>query len=158
MGFYFRLTTGSISAAAACILFLVPAVGASGSWTFREEGNEKIVFSQGGQEIFQVGCSKYFGFSAIYPDQSRKGHHARIELSNSKTKLNFVGRLYRDPDDASKTLINVLLDVKSPEPVHQLVSMIGSGLPITVSAGKSTYVISGSNLANLESRFDESCS
>jgi hypothetical protein len=158
MGFYCRFAGGSINAAAACMLFLAHAIGAAGSWTFREQGNEKIVFSKGDQQIFELGCSKYFGFTAIYPDQSRKGHKGRIRLSNSKTTLNFLGRLYRDPDEKNKIFVNVLLDVTSAKPVDQVVSMIASGQPITVSSGKSRDVLPGSNLSNLKARFYKSCS
>jgi len=146
--------------AAALLLVLVSALKAEGAWKFYENNNEHLQYADGDREIFSFGCSKYVGFSTIYPDQSRKGGQAKVQLSNGKTTLNFLGTL--DVNDAGTVEIDVVLDDVSDQDagtkaVDQVEALLAAGLPITVSAGKGSYGLPAPSIKNLRQLLGNAC-
>lgn len=155
VGHYFRSTLKTAAATAVLALALISALKADGAWKFLDQDNEHVQYVDGDRTIFWLGCSKYTGFSAVYPDQSRKGGQAKVQLANGKTALNFTGTL--QPDDNGTVDITVILDDVSVKPVDQVVALLGAGLPITVSAAKGSYALPAPTIEDFKKRFGEAC-
>lgn len=141
-------------------MFALPTLAADGTWKFEEvsssdDAHRHIVFLQGNKELFAVGCSKYVGFTALYPGHSRRAGKVPMTIATPKATMRLHGELASDAAKVSR--VTVLLDEVSPRPANQLLWMIDSGLPLTVSAGNGRYVLPGAKLPDLIPRWNTAC-
>lgn len=157
---YFRWAMTIATATAALLLVWASALRAEGAWKFFEHSNSHLQYADGDREIFTFGCSKYVGFWTVYPDQSRKGGQAKVQLSNGKTTLNFLGTL--DVNDGGAVQVTVILDDVGDQDagtkaVDQVETLLAAGLPITVSAGKGSYMLPAPTIKDLKKLLDDAC-
>lgn len=125
------------------------------SWTFREDQNQHLVYTDGGKAIFSLGCAKYIGFTVFSPHERRKRGTLRVRLSNQNTSFVFAGALVPSDDGHVDTV--VVLDKTTYKPVERVMSLLTSGLPIEVSTPSSHYHIAAPNIGHLKQRFLSAC-
>jgi hypothetical protein len=136
------------------VVFATPAC-AEGSWTFREDQNQHLVYTDGGKAIFSLGCAKYIGFTVFSPRERRKRGTLRVRLSNQNASFVFSGTLVPSDDGHFDTV--AVLDKVTYKPVERVMSILTSGLPIEVSTPSSHYHIAAPNIEHLKRRFLSAC-
>jgi hypothetical protein len=128
---------------------------AGGSWTFQENQNQHLVYTDGGKAIFSLGCAKYIGFTVFSPHEKRKRGTVRVRLWNENASFVFAGALVPSEDGHVDTV--AVLDKVTYKPVERVMSMLTSGLPIEVSTPSSHYHIAAPNIEHLKQRFLSAC-
>jgi hypothetical protein len=128
---------------------------AEGSWTFQENQNQHLVYTDSRRAIFSLGCAKYIGFTVFSPRERRKRGTLRVRLSNQNASLVFAGALVRSDDGHVDTV--VVLDKVTYKPVERVMSILASGLPFEVSTPSSHYHIAAPNIEHLKRRFLSAC-
>lgn len=131
------------------------AAAAEGSWTFHEDQNQHLVYTDKGKAIFSLGCAKYIGFTVYSPRERRKRGTLRVRLSNPNASFVFSGVLVPGDDGHVDTV--AVLDKITYKPVERVMSILTSGLPIEVSTPSSHYHIAAPNIEHLKRRFLSAC-
>lgn len=126
-----------------------------GSWTFREDQNQHLVYTNNGKVVFSLGCAKYIGFTVFSPGERRKRGNVRVRFSNRNFSFVFTGVLIRSDDGHIDTV--VVLDKVTYKPVDRVMSILTSGLPIEVSTPSSHYQLAAPNIGHLKQRFLSAC-
>lgn len=150
----FRYNVFALTLFAIGLTFATPA-SAEGSWAFREDQNQHLVYTDGGKAIFSLGCAKYIGFTVFSPRESRKRGKLRVRLANQNASFVFLGALVPSSDGHVETV--VVLDKVTYKPVERVMSVLTAGLPIEVSTPSSHYRMAAPNIEHLKGRFLSAC-
>jgi hypothetical protein len=157
--YFGRSLTAATSLGLLAMLYCVPAFAAEGTWAFEpvslgQDANRHIVYSEGNKEVFSIGCSKFIGFTALYPGPVPKTRSGTITVRTGRTAITMKDALQIEDGTAR---ITVLLDKTSVAPANRLFWMLESGLPLTVSAAGGRYTLPAPALADITSRFNQAC-
>ncbi len=136
---------------------LAPA-SAAGGWKYQVIPNDGhvLTFSDDGKVTFYLGCGRGFALQVKYPGAARKEGKARITISSAKAKMAFDGEFVppvevQDPvptNFATEFAQTYLGYAKQDPRVYgkkwlalraRLYALLGSGDPLTIAAGRSSY-------------------
>ncbi len=145
---------------------LAPA-SAADAWTYRENGNDGhiLTYSDAGMTTFFLGCGRGFALHVKYPGTAKKAGKARITISIAKTRMAFDGE-FEDPVpmNMATDFRQTYLGFRRQDPQlygkrwmaikSRLLDLIGSGEPLTISAGTSSYRLPPIDAANWRAPFD----
>src|SRR5258705_13539725 len=133
---------------------LSPASAVSG-WKYEVVPNDGhvLTYSDDGKVTFYLGCGRGFALQVKYPGEAKKEGKARITISNAKSKMAFVGEFVEPVEVEVPVPMNFATEfaqtylgyAKNDPRVYgkkrlalrtRLYSLLGSGEPLTISAGK----------------------
>ena len=165
----------SFSALAALLIIATPAAGAwqAGTWKYdvsRNDGHE-LTFNEEGRVTFVLSCGRGFALMVKYPGTAKEEGKARITLSSGKSTMTFDGEFVpqvkvEDPlprDYATQFMQQWLGYNKNDDRVYgkrwlairsRLYALLGSGEPLTISAGKNSYQLPPIDAANWRRPFE----
>ena len=158
-------------ALAALLTFATPA--AAGTWNYgidRNDGHE-LTFIEDGKVTFYLGCGRFFALHAKYPGNAKEEGKARITISSAKASMILDGEFVPhgkvqvpEPMElATEFAQNYLGYAKNDSRVYgknwlakraRLYAMLGSGRPVTISAGKDSYQLPPVDAANWRTPFE----
>lgn len=158
-------------ALAALLTLATPA--AAGTWKYdvsRNDGHE-LTFNEDGRVTFYLGCGRFFALQVKYPGTPKKEGKARITISSAKSSMNFDGEFVEpvkvdvpEPMDLATEFAQTYLGYSKNDPRvygkhwlairSRLYAMLGSGQPLTISAGKSSYQLPPVDAANWRTPFE----
>ena len=159
-----RLGTKRLAALAS--IALSTAVNA-GEWKYGQDprGHDELTYHEDGKITFYMGCGHAFGLHARYPGTPSKSGNATIVISNGKTSLTFKGD-FEEPDDELATQFGQFdLGYRRQDPrlyrkkwkaeAAKLYDLLGSGRPLTISAGKDHYQLPPVDAKGWRAPFDQ---
>jgi hypothetical protein len=140
----------------------------AGSWKYKESksGNPGLTYSENGKATFLFGCGRAVGLHVKYPGEAKKEGNATIAISTAKTSMSFDGK-FEAPFEDSGAVNFVQWDLgfsrQDPEIYgerwnqikSQLLDMLDSGKPLTISAGSDSYRLPPNHVKNWRSLFDD---
>jgi hypothetical protein len=160
---------------AALLSIATPAAGAwqAGTWTYevsRNDGHE-LMFTEDGRVTFILGCGRGFALMVRYPGTPKEDGKARITLSSGKSTMTFDGEFVPNvkvdvplPRDYATSFRQQWLGYdKNDDRVYgkrwlakraRLYALLGSGAPLTISAGKNSYQLPPIDAANWRTPFE----
>jgi len=164
-----KLVAGLIAISWLC---LAPA-SAAGGWKYQVIPNDGhvLTYSEDDKVTFYLGCGRGFALLAKYPGTPKKEGPARIAISTAKAMMTFNGE-FEEP-----------IEVRNPVPMnfatefHQvylgylhsdprvygkkwlamrarLYTLLGSGRPLTISAGENSYRLPPIDVPNWQAPFE----
>lgn len=135
-----------------------PACAAAGNWKYQVVPNDGhvLTYSEDDKATFYLGCGRFFALHVKYPGKPKKEGKARIAISSAKAKMAFDGEFVQpvkveDPVPmtfATEFMQSYLGYAKQDPRVYgkawlglraRLYALLGSGQPLTISAGKDSY-------------------
>jgi hypothetical protein len=151
---------------------LAPAADA-GSWKYQVIPNDGhvLTFTDDGKVTFYLGCGRGFALQLKYPGEARKEGKARITISNGNTKMTFDGEFVPPvtvevpvPMNFATEFAQTYLGYAKHDPQvygkkwlalrARLYALLGSGQPLTISAGKDSYQLPPIDAANWRQPFE----
>jgi hypothetical protein len=136
----------------------VAPASAAGAWQYQVIPNDGhvLTYADDGKVTFYLGCGRGFALHAKYPGAAAKEGKARITISNGKDEMALDGDFeepvaVKDPvpmNFATEFRQSYLGYAKQDDRVYgkkwlalraRLYALIGSGEPLTVTAGKDSY-------------------
>ena len=151
---------------------LSPASAASG-WKYEVVPNDGhvLTYSDDGKVTFYLGCGRGFALQVKYPGEAKKEGKARITISNAKSKMAFVGEFVEPVEVEVPVPMNFATEfaqtylgyAKNDPRVYgkkwlalraRLYALLGSGEPLTISAGKNSYQLPPIDAANWHVPFE----
>jgi hypothetical protein len=159
------------AALAALLAFATPA--AAGTWKYdvsRNDGHQ-LTFNEDGRVTFYLGCGRFFALQVKYPGEPKKEGKARITISSAKSTMTFDGEFVEpvkvdvpEPMDLATEFAQTYLGYARNDPRvygkhwlairSRLYAMLGSGQPLTIAAGKSSYQLPPVDAANWRTPFE----
>jgi hypothetical protein len=125
--------------------------GACRRRTYQQDsrGHDELSYSENGKVTFYMGCGHAFEIHARYPGTPAKSGDATITISNKKTSIALKGE-FEEPGEESATQFGQSdLGYRRQDPklygktwkaeAARLYDLLGSGQPLTISAGKDHY-------------------
>jgi hypothetical protein len=162
-------------ALATLLAIATPAAGASqaGTWKYdvsRNDGHE-LMFIEDGRVTFILSCGRGFALQVKYPGAPKEEGKARISLSSGKSTMTidgeFVPPLKVDvplPRDYATEFRQTWLGYARNDPQvygkrwlatrSRLYALLGSGEPLTITAGKNSYQLPPIDAANWRTPFE----
>jgi hypothetical protein len=155
------------------LLSLTPAPAAAGAWRYQVVPNDGhvLTYADDGKVIFYLGCGRGFALLAKYPGEPKKEGDARIAISTAKAHMIFDGE-FQEPvvvenpvpmNFATEFHQNYLGYDKHDPRVYgkkwlalraRLYTLLGSGRPLTISAGKDSYRLPPVDAPNWQAPFE----
>jgi hypothetical protein len=126
---------------------------AADGWKFEPDARDNPIlnYAENGKKVFSIGCGRAFGVEAKYPGVAKKQGRATITIANSKASMKFDGEFAAPESDGAMDFIQYDLGFRRQDPElygkrwnrikTRLLDLIGSGEPLTVSAGRRSYKI-----------------
>jgi hypothetical protein len=169
-----HMIRGSIllaSLIALCGIGCAPA-SAAGGWKYQVIPNDGhvLTYSEADRVTFYLGCGRSFALHVKYPGEAKKDGKAHITIANETTKMEFDGE-FEEPFDAKDPVPmnfatqfrqSYLGYAKQDDRVYgkkwlalrsQFYALLGSGEPLTISAGKDSYQLPPVDAANWRKPF-----
>ena len=162
-------------ATAALLTIATPAASAwqAGAWKYevsRNDGHE-LTFNEDGRVTFILSCGRGFALQVKYPGASKEEGKARISLSSGKSSMTFDGEFVPQlkveapgPRDYATEFRQTWLGYAKNDPQvygkrwlatrSRLYALLGSGEPLTISAGKNSYQLPPIDAANWRRPFE----
>lgn len=153
-------------------LGLAPASAASG-WKYQVISNDGhvLTYSEDDTVIFYLGCGRFFALQVKYPGQPKKEGKARIAISSAKARMTFDGEFVPPvkvevpvPMSFATEFAQTYLGYAKNDPrVYgkkwlslraQFYALLGSGEPLTISAGKDSYQLPAIDAADWHKKFE----
>ncbi len=158
----------TLLAASIAIGWIGLAPASAGSWKYQESktGNSNLIYSENGKATFLFGCGRAVGLHVKYPGEAKKEGSATIAISTAKARMSFDGK-FEAPFEGSGALNFVQWDLgfsrQDPELYGerwnqiktQLLDILGSRKPLTISAGADSYRLPPIDVKNWRSEFDD---
>ena|SRR5689334_14366237 len=157
----------------AAVALAMPALAADGGWTFGTEDRDhpELRYVKDGKTIFYVGCGHAFGLHAVYPGAPKKeGEKAAITVATAKARMQFKGEIGEAHDDDPPNTTHFLqwdLGYRRQNPAlygaawrrleNRFLDLLGSGLPLVISAEKKSYELPAVDAPDWKKRFKEKC-
>jgi hypothetical protein len=155
-------------AASIAIGWIGLAPASAGSWKYQESrsGNSNLIYSENGKATFLFGCGRAVGLHVKYPGEAKQEGNATIAISTAKARMSFDGK-FEAPFDGSGAVNFVQWDLgfsrQDPELYGerwnqiktQLLDMLDSRKPLTISAGAGSYRLPPVDVKNWRSQFDD---
>jgi hypothetical protein len=151
---------------------LAPATAADG-WKYQVVPNDghELTYSEDDKVTFYLGCGRGFALQVKYPGVALKEGKARIVIANSKTKMTFDGEFVPPVKVEVPVPMNFATEfaqtylgyAKNDERVYgkkwlalraRLYALLGSGKPLTISAGKDSYQLPPIDAAGWRTPFE----
>jgi hypothetical protein len=146
---------------------------AAAGWKYQVNSNDGhiLTYSDEDKVTFYLGCGRGFALHLKYPGAAKKEGNARITIANAKTKMAFDGD-FEQPFEAKDPLpMNFATEfrqtylgyAKQDPRVYgkkwlairaRLYALLGSGEPLTVSAGTGSYQLPPIDAANWRAPFE----
>jgi hypothetical protein len=147
-----------------------PAFAADGAWKFvvDEQDHPLLTYSEGGKEVFFVGCGHAFAVQAKYPGARGRKGAATITISNAETRMTLKGEIDKPQAGAKDPRFSQTdLGYRRQDPElygdtwhaleDRLFRLIDSGRPLTISAEGKRYVLPPVDAPGWKKRFKEIC-
>jgi hypothetical protein len=153
-------------------LGLAPASAITG-WKYQVIPNDGhvLTYSEDDKIIFYLGCGRGFALQVKYPGTARKEGKARVAISNAKTKMTFDGEFVPPVkvevpvpmNYATQFRQSYLGYAKNDPRVYdkkwlalrtQVYALLGSGEPLTISAGKDSFQFPAIDAADWRKPFE----
>jgi hypothetical protein len=146
-----------------------PALAAKGAWKFELDAREKpsLSYSEGGKDMFTIGCGRAFGLHAAYPGSPKRTGKATVVIATLKAKMKFSGEIDGAHDDGRARFVewDLGFDRRKPDAFGKafwrrqarLLDLLDSGLPLTISAEGRRYVIPAVDAPGWRARFKQYC-
>ena len=158
-------------AAGLLALGLSPAVATDGAWTFALDEREQpgLTYSEGGDDIFFIGCGRAFAVHAVYPGNAKRTGKAAITIAAERRRMVLRGEIDEpgagDPGRARFTQWDLGYRRQNPALFgkawrareNRLLDLLDSGRPLTISAGKKSYALPPVDAPNWKTRFKQHC-
>jgi hypothetical protein len=147
-------------------LIASPASAASGSWKFEPDSRDNpiLAYSENGKTVFTIGCGRAFGLVAKYPGVAKKAGKATITIAGPQNLMTFDGEFAAPEEDSVADFLQWDLGFHRQDPKlygrkwnaikSRLLDLLGSGAPLTVSAGKRSYKLPAVNVSDWRKPFD----
>jgi hypothetical protein len=139
----------------------------AGAWKFEEDsrGTPLLTYAENGKTIFFLGCGRGLGLHAKYPGVARKSGEVSITVASAGASMVLDGGFEEPPgDDMATDFVQWDLGYRRQDAelygkrwkaqFAQLLDLLGSGQPLTISAGKDSYQLPTNNVANWRAPFD----
>ena len=171
-----RLAHSSSFAITACVLAALVTLAtpaAAGTWKYeivKNDGHE-LTYTEDGKVTFYLGCGRFFALQVKYPGEAKKEGKARITISAAKQKMAFDGEFVPNvkvevpvPMDLATEFAQTYLGYAKNDPRvygkrwlalrSRFYALLGSGEPLTIAAGKSSYQFPPIDAANWRTPFE----
>jgi hypothetical protein len=151
---------------------LAPAADAGG-WKYQVVPNDGhvLTYTDDGKVTFYLGCGRGFALQLKYPGEAGKEGKARITISNGNTKMTFDGEFVPNvvvevpvPMNFATEFAQTYLGFAKNDPrVYgkkwlalraRFYALLGSGQPLTISAGKDSYQLPPIDAADWRKPFE----
>jgi hypothetical protein len=145
----------------------------SGAWTLEMDHYDRpwlSFFDTHHKLVFRFGCGTHYELNAVYPGEAPKQEHteATITIGNGKTQMDFAGFTYAAPENfPPETSWFNQADLGHPELTdddvkwgaleRQLLDLLASGQPLTISAEGKSYVLPPTRASRWRARFEKVC-
>jgi hypothetical protein len=143
----------------------------SGAWTLEMDRYDRpwLTFHDTNRKtVLRFGCGTHYELDAVYPGEAPKQDHteATITIGNGKTRMDFAGFIYSGPESfPPQTAMFNQADLGHPELADdkrgaledRVLDLLGSGLPLTVSAEGKSYVLPPTPTSRWRARFQKVC-
>ena len=171
-----RLAHSSSFAITACVLaalFTLASPAAAGAWKYeivKNDGHE-LTYTEDGKVTFYLGCGRFFALHVKYPGEAKEEGKARITISAAKKKMAFDGEFVPNvkvevpvPMNFGTEFAQTYLGYAKNDPRvygkrwlalrSRFYALLGSGEPLTIAAGKSSYQFPPIDAANWRTPFE----
>ena len=159
-------------------LFAIGCIGpspasAAGGWKYQVVPNDGHVLTYSGDDkvVFYLGCGRGFALQVKYPGQPKKEGKARIAISSAKARMTFDGEFVPPgnvevpvPMNYGTEFAQTYLGYDKNDPrVYdkkwlalraRFYALLGSGEPLTISAGKDSYRLPAIDAADWRKPFE----
>jgi hypothetical protein len=152
---------------------LAPAADAGG-WKYQVVPNDGhvLTYSEDGKITFYLGCGRGFALQLKYPGEAKEEGKARVTIaSGNNTKMTFDGEFVPNvtvevpvPMNFATEFAQTYLGYAKNDPQvygkkwlalrARLYALLGSGQPLTISAGKDSYQLPPIDAANWRKPFE----
>jgi hypothetical protein len=156
-----------MAAALAAALIVAASPSFAGAWKFEEDSRSAslLTFSENGKTLFFLGCGRGLGLHAKYPGPARKTGKASITLASAGASMAVDGDFEDLRDDEMATdFVQWDLGYSRQDPelygtrwkaqFARLLDLLGSGQPLSISAGTDSYQLPANDAANWRESFD----
>jgi hypothetical protein len=138
----------------------------AGSWKYGQDprGHDELTYNEDGKIIFYMGCGHAFGLHARYPGKPAKNGKASITIANARTNITFKGEFEEPDEDMATEFVQFDLGYRRQDlalygkrwkaEAARLYDLLGSGQPLTISAGKDHYPLPPVDAANWREPFN----
>lgn len=168
--------SASAAALAAFLALATPAAAdapRAGTWKYSVSRNDghQLTFVEDGRVTFFLGCGRFFALQVKYPGKPKEEGKARIAISAGKSSMTFDGEFVPpvkveapEPMDLATEFAQSWLGYAKNDPrVYgkqwlalraRLYALLGSGEPLKISAGKSSYQLPPVDAAEWRPKFE----
>ena len=143
----------------------------SGAWTLEMDRYDRpwlTFYDTSRKTVFRFGCGTHVELDAVYPGDAPKQDHteATITIGNGKTQMDFAGFTYAGPESfpPNTSMFNQpdlghpeLADDKWRVLENRVLDLLGSGQPLTISAGGKSYMLPPTKASRWRARFQKVC-
>lgn len=159
------VTAGSAGLLAGALILAAPAL--AGTWKYEKDQRDQpeLSYREDGKAIFFMGCGRAFGLHVKYPGTPKtEGEPARITIASASTAMSFSGEFESPSDDMATSFLQWDLGFRRQDPAlydrkwkavrNRLLDLLGSGAPLTISAGKHRYQLPPNDAAGWRQAFE----
>jgi hypothetical protein len=140
----------------------------AGAWKFEVDSRSAplLTYAENGKTKFFLGCGRALGLHVKYPGPAKKDGKASITIVSAGASMVLDGQFEVPPgDDTATDFQQWDLGYSRQDPevygtrwkvlFAQLLDLLGSGQPLTVSAGTDSYQLPAIDAANWRAEFDD---
>ena len=157
----------------ASILALTTPAGAATGWKYQVIPNDghTLTYSEDDKVIFYLGCGRGFTLQVKYPGHAKEEGKARVAISSAKANMTFDGEFVPPvkvevpvPMNYGTEFAQTYLGYAKNDPrVYakkwlalraRFYALLGSGEPLTISAGKDSYRLPAIDAADWRKPFE----
>jgi hypothetical protein len=142
-----------------------------GAWTLDRDHYDRpwlTFFDTRHKTVFRFGCGTHYELDLVYPGEAPKQEHteATITIGNGKTQMDFAGFTYAAPENfPPDTSWFNQASLGHPELTgdkwgaleNQLLDLLSSGQPLTISAEGKSYVLPPTRASQWRKPFEKVC-
>lgn len=150
---------------AAALVLGTPA--RAGTWTFERDSRDQpdLSYVEDGKAIFAIGCGRAFGLHARYPGLPKEaGEPARITIASAGKRMTLAGEFEAEPEGIATSFLQWDLGFRRQDPAlyerawkrrrNLLIELLGSGAPLTISAGGHSYQLQPNSATGWRKAFE----
>jgi hypothetical protein len=167
------MTAWVLAAVVAILMVALASPASAGTWKYQVVPNDGhvLTYADDGKVTFYLGCGRGFALQVKYPGAAKEDGKARITISTRKEKMTFDGEFVPPvkvevpvPMDFATEVAQTYLGYAKNDPRvynkrwlalrSRFYALLGSGEPLTIAAGKSSYQLPPIDAAGWRTPFE----